>query len=60
MRNEFKSLHFARKVYGHKLFLTRMRLRDDYLIMVTNLKAKQAQAIEIYTKCWEIRRLFGC
>lgn len=50
-------------IYGHKLFITGMRIDDDYLIIVTNVKpdaAQPDQAIKIYSIRWEIETLFGC
>lgn len=50
-------------IYGHKLFITGMRIDDDYLIVVSNVesdKTQPDQAIKIYAIRWEIETLFGC
>jgi Transposase DDE domain. len=58
--NEFKRISTTRNVYGHQLYITGMRLADDFLIVVTNQEPQQAQAIEVYARRWEIETLFGC
>lgn len=47
-----------RKIYGHLLYITGMRLKDDYLIVVTNHSPENV--IKIYGIRWEIETLFGC
>lgn len=47
-----------RFIYGHRLFITGMRLKDDYLIVVSNQSSPNA--LEVYGIRWEIETLFGC
>jgi hypothetical protein len=53
-------IHGTKRIYGHSLFVTGMRIEDDYLIIVTNKKPEQDEAIKIYAIRWEIETLFGC
>lgn len=61
--NQPKLIKDRRKIYGHKLFITGMRIEDDYVIIVTN-KAPDTEtpeeAMKIYSVRWEIETLFGC
>jgi hypothetical protein len=57
--NVVKKLKGLRPVYGHKLFISGMRLSDgEYLIVVSN--SDERCAIEVYGLRWEIETLFGC
>jgi len=47
-----------RLIYGHRLFITGMRLKDDYLIVVSNQSS--TNLLEVYGIRWEIETLFGC
>ncbi len=58
-----KFIRTARLVYGHKLFITGMRIEDDYLIIVSNKSPDAVQldgSIKIYAIRWEIETLFAC
>ena len=58
-----KLIKGKRKIYGHELFVTGMRIDDDYLIIVTNKEPgirEPDQAVTIYAVRWEIETLFGC
>ena len=55
---ETKALRGKRKIYGNSLYLSGLRLKDEWLIVATN-KAT-GEAIKIYGKRWEIETLFGC
>lgn len=58
-----KLIQKMRPIYGHQLFITGMRIDDDYLIVVTNKAPELSQpdeAIKIYSVRWEIETLFGC
>ncbi len=57
--NVVRKLQGLRTVYGHRLFISGMRLPDgEYLIVVSN--ANEHCAIEVYGLRWEIETLFGC
>jgi len=44
-------------VYGYKLSIIAMRMKDEYLIIATNIK--QELALEYYKKRWEIETFFS-
>ena len=46
-----------RKIYGHNLSIVGVRLKGDYLIIVTN--SNPEEALENYKKRWQIETLFG-
>jgi hypothetical protein len=46
-----------RTIYGHKLSIVGLRLKDDYLIIVTN--SNPEEAIKNYKQRWQIETLFG-
>lgn len=57
--NVVRKLNGLRPVYGHRLFISGMKLADgDYLIVVSN--SDEYCAIKIYSYRWEIETLFGC
>ena len=61
--NRPKQIKSPRKVYGHLLYITGMKIVDDYLIVVTNRKPEVGaddDVIKIYSIRWEIETLFGC
>ena len=61
--HQAKLLEGKRKIYGHELYVTGMRIIDDYLIIVTNKKPEKFmpdEAIKHYGIRWEIETLFGC
>ncbi len=61
--NRPKQIKNPRKVYGHLLYITGMKIVDDYLIVVTNRKPEVGaddDVIKIYSIRWEIETLFGC
>lgn len=55
---DLKVIETARPIYGHQVFISGMRIEDDYLIVVTNRSPENA--VEIYALRWEIETLFGC
>lgn len=61
--HEPKLIQGQRPIYGHKLFITGMRIDDGYLIVATNKQPEKSQpeeAIKIYAVRWEIETMFGC
>lgn len=61
--HEPRLIQKGKPIYGHKLFVTGMRIDNDYLIIVTNVKPNETQpeqAIKLYAIRWEIETLFGC
>jgi hypothetical protein len=56
-RGESKLLHHRYRIFGTELSLCGMRLKDDFLILVTNRNAKQALAF--YKRRWQIEMLFA-
>ena len=56
--HEPKIIQGKKPIYGHKLYIAGMKIKDDYLIIATN--KKPADAITIYAIRWEIETLFGC
>jgi hypothetical protein len=56
-QGESKLLHHRYRIFGTGLSICGMRLKDDYLILVTNRKAKQALAF--YKQRWQIEMLFA-
>lgn len=57
--NEQLNLKGKRKIWGHKLYLSGLKLEDKKnLIIITN--DNQNESITIYSKRWEIETLFGC
>lgn len=56
-------LNGKRKIYGHHLYVTGMRIDNDFLIVVTNIEPENynpQSVIKIYGIRWEIETLFGC
>lgn len=54
---ESKLLHHRYRIFGTQLGVCGMRLKDDYLILVTNRSPKQA--LVLYKRRWEIEMLFA-
>jgi hypothetical protein len=54
---ESKLLQHRYRIFGTQLSLCGMRLKDDYLILVTNRSPKQALAF--YKQRWQIEMLFA-
>lgn len=55
---EVRTIETASVVCGVRLFLSGTRLKDEYMIVVSD--ASRTNAIETYLKRWEIETLFGC
>lgn len=61
----FRSLHVgeslilkkSRIIYGNKVYISGMRLKDEFLIIISNLKCNNA--LDIYNLRWEIETLFS-
>lgn len=61
--NEPILIEGKRKIYGHHVYITGMKIEDDYLIVITNKeppKDDPYEAIKIYSVRWEIESMFGC
>lgn len=56
--HQVRIIEKQRRIYGHQLYITGMRLKDDYLIIVTNQPL--TDALKAYGVRWEIETLFGC
>jgi hypothetical protein len=56
--HEARRITGQRLIYGHRLSIMGMRLKDDYLIVVTNRSSEDI--LNIYSIRWEIETLFGC
>ena len=46
------------KIYGMELHLTGSRMKDDYLILLTNYEAPKDEILLTYSKRWEIETMF--
>ncbi len=46
------------KIYGMDLHLTGSRMKDDYLIIISNYEAKKDEILLTYSKRWEIETMF--
>jgi len=55
---EPKTLHRKRKVRGIWLYITWMKTKDEYLIVIS--QSLRENAIKEYWTRWEIESLFGC
>jgi len=55
---EARLLPQPRRVWGMSVFVVGMRIKNDYLIVITD--AAQETALEDYVRRWEIETLFGC
>ncbi len=55
---EARILHQRRRVWGMSVFVIGMRIKNDYLILITNEAPETA--LEDYAQRWEIETLFGC
>lgn len=55
---EVRLLRHPRRVWGMTVFVLGVRLKDDYLILITD-HAPQT-ALEDYQQRWQIETLFGC
>ena len=55
---EARLLPRPRRVWGMRVFVVGMRIKNDYLIVITNEAPETA--LEDYAQRWEIETLFGC
>jgi transposase len=55
---ETRLLSQPRRVWGMTVFVVGMRIKNDYLILITN--EAPDTALEDYAHRWEIETLFGC
>ncbi len=55
---EARLLPRPRRVWGMRVFVVGMRIKNDYLILITN--EAPDTALEDYARRWEIETLFGC
>jgi len=55
---EARILNQPRRVWGMTVFVVGMRIKNDYLILITNEAPETA--LEDYAQRWEIETLFGC
>ncbi len=55
---EARLLSQPRRVWGMTVFVVGMRIKNDYLILITNEAPETA--LEDYAHRWEIETLFGC
>ncbi|MCB0605449.1 MAG: IS4 family transposase [Saprospiraceae bacterium] len=56
---EQRQIKWKRKIWGHELYLTGLRLSDGELLMVASDKLYD-DAIKIYGLRWQIETLFAC
>lgn len=56
---EIRKIEGRRKIWGHELYLTGLRLSDGDLLIVA-ADVPDEDAIKIYGLRWEIETLFGC
>lgn len=55
---EARLLPQPRRVWGMTVFVVGMRIKNDYLILITN--EAPDSALDDYARRWEIETLFGC